>query len=385
MAPKPIKVGILGLSHGWGVSAHLPYLQAHPEKFQVVAVCNSSVASSEKAIEKYELPKEAKGYGNPDDLAKDPDVELVVCAVRVDRHLPTITPSLKSQKAVFVEWPLGKNLQEAEDLTSLKNTHGVQFGFVDLQARKAPIVRKVKEIIAGGSIGKVLSSTWAGSATQGGNSTHENYEYLGRKEVGGNLVQIHFGHSVDYLQYVLGYGFSKPQSLLSNRRPLITLYSDDNKTVSKQHPKTAPDTIFFHGLISESNIPVSMTLRGGPPMKGTPGLEWRIYGEKGEIRLTASGPFLQIGYEDMKIEVSDEENGTVEEVGFADLEEFEELGMPGRNVGRVYEGIWDVMREGGEGAGREGLTTFEDAVERHRLLEEFWKQNEGYENSEVKA
>jgi hypothetical protein len=46
-----------------------------------------------------------------------------------------------------------------------------------------------------------------------------------------------------------------------------------------------------------------MTLRGGLMPKNAPGLDWRIYGETGEIRITATGPFLQVGYEDLTIEV----------------------------------------------------------------------------------
>lgn len=38
-----------------------------------------------------------------------------------------------------------------------------------------------------------------------------------------------------------------------------------------------------------------MTLRGGKPFKDTPGLEWRIYGETGEIRVTAGGHYFKSG------------------------------------------------------------------------------------------
>lgn len=63
----PIKVGFIGLStKGWAKGAHLPYLKASPE-YEVVAVCNSSVESAEKAIEVFELSG-AKGYGDPESL-----------------------------------------------------------------------------------------------------------------------------------------------------------------------------------------------------------------------------------------------------------------------------------------------------------------------------
>jgi len=134
------------------------------------------------------------------------------------------------------------------------------------------------------------------------------------------MMTIHFGHAIDYIQHgkyvspiykpetdtlhtVLGYGFTSSHALLANRRTTTKLTNADGKILDEKHPITADDTIFLQGMLS-SGIPLSYSLRGGPKFKDVPGLDWRIYGETGEIRLTATGPFLQIGYPDMKIEVS---------------------------------------------------------------------------------
>lgn len=84
--------------------------------------------------------------------------------MRVDRHFATIAPSLKAGKDVYVEWPLGKSAKEARELLKLKNEGGVKNAVVGLQARQAPSVHTIKELIAGGRIGEVLSSTWAAQA-----------------------------------------------------------------------------------------------------------------------------------------------------------------------------------------------------------------------------
>lgn len=205
----------------------------------------------------------------------------MICSVRVDRHLETISPSLKAGKDVYVEWPLGKSLSEAEQLLKLKNEAGVKKAVVGLQARQAPIVKKVKQLVDSGKIGKVLSSTWAGYAGNGGESTPQAVEYIGRREVGGNLVTIHFGHAVDYLQQgillsllclifvrpfclksqiiadhfqVLGYGFEPaPKTLLAIRRKTVKLLDADGKVLEENHPKTADDTIFLNGFLSSAS------------------------------------------------------------------------------------------------------------------------------------
>lgn len=370
----PTRVGILGLSKsGWAPNAHLPYLLASPA-YEIVALCNSSVESAQSAIKLYNLPATTKAYGNPEDLANDANVDLVVCSVRVDRHFATISPALKKGKDVFVEWPLGKSAKEARELLRLKNEGGVKRAVVGLQARQAPVVHKLKQLIESGKIGEVLSSTWTATAGGVGATTAtEATEYLGRKEVGGNLVTIHFGHSVDYVQYVLGYGFKTIHSLLANRRTHIALTDAEGKVIEPHHRKNADDTIFLNGTLS-TGIPLSMTLRGGQPFKGAPGLVWSIYGSTGEIRITAGGPFLQIGYAEsqggIKVEVHSFGDGkdSVEEVETVD--ELEDLPMPGRNVARVYK----ELEEG------KISCTFEDAVDRHTFIEGLYKEN-GYEEA----
>ena len=82
----------------------------------------------------------------------------------------------------------------------MKNEAGVKKAVVGLQARQAPIVKKVKELVDSGKIGKVSSSTLAGYAGNSSESTSQAVEYIGCREVGGNLVTNHFGHAVDYVQ-----------------------------------------------------------------------------------------------------------------------------------------------------------------------------------------
>ncbi|KAH6714383.1 NAD-binding Rossmann fold oxidoreductase family protein [Leptodontidium sp. MPI-SDFR-AT-0119] len=367
----PIRVGFLGLStSGWAPGAHFPYLK-HSDKYQIVAICNSSIESSKAAIKKYELPESTRAYDDPEDLAKDKDIDLVVCSVRVDRHFATISPSLKAGKDVFVEWPLGKNLSEAKELLRLKNEGGVKTAVVGLQARQSPVIRKLKQLVDERRVGKVLSSSWTGQGGNLGPTVHEGYEYLSQREVGGNLVSIHFGHSIDYIQAVLGYGFTPaPKTLLASRRSHQKLLSSSNELIKENHSITSDDTIFLHGTLS-TGIPLSFSLRGGKPFKDVPGLDWRIYGETGEIRVTSSGPFLNVGYPDVKIAVSDFDLGGGESkdvvVVEAEKDEFDgdEWGVPSRNVARVYR----ALSEGSVNC------SFEDAVERHEFIDGMYREN----------
>ena len=74
---SPIRVGIIGLSAAaktsWASTAHLPYLSSS-EKYQITALCNSTLVSAQEAIKTYGLSLATKAYGDPNDLARDAEV-----------------------------------------------------------------------------------------------------------------------------------------------------------------------------------------------------------------------------------------------------------------------------------------------------------------------
>jgi predicted dehydrogenase len=125
---------------------------------------------------------------------------LVVCAVRVDRHYETIVPSIKAGKNVFVEWPLGKNLRQAQELLALTKEFDVKATAIGLQARFDPSVETLKAILAEGRIGKVLSSTVVSQGGGVGSTVSEGIAYFLDREIGGNLLTIAASHCLDYVQ-----------------------------------------------------------------------------------------------------------------------------------------------------------------------------------------
>ena len=109
---SPTRVGLIGLKPStdgsllgrWGIRGHLRSIQGLPSLYEIVAVANSTVESSQKSIEVHKLPTTTKAYGNAEDLAADPNVELVIISVEVRKHYELAMPALKHKKEVFVEW-----------------------------------------------------------------------------------------------------------------------------------------------------------------------------------------------------------------------------------------------------------------------------------------
>lgn len=199
---SPIRVAMIGLSAeamgtGWAASAHLPYLIKSPH-YKIVALCNRSVENAKAAIKAFDLPSTTKAYGSPEDVAKDPDVDLVVANTRVDLHGKVLLPSIRAGKSVFSEWPMDANEAKAKEMLEAARQGGGR-AIVGLQGRANPVIQKLKQIIAEGRIGKVLSSTLMGSTTNGGREESVKVKYITKREVGGNVLTIHFAHSTSKL------------------------------------------------------------------------------------------------------------------------------------------------------------------------------------------
>jgi predicted dehydrogenase len=196
----PIRVAIVGLSSSavtsWASGAHLPCLKAASglSRYKIAALCNSSVSAAKLAVKSYDLGVETKAYGNPDDLAKDPDIDFVLCNTRVDKHYETILPSIKAGKDVYIEWPIASNQNQIEKLVVAAKESGSK-ALVGLQGRWAPPVLKIKEILSQGLVGKLLSCD---VRAYGGSKDREilpaGLKYFAQRQVGGNPITIGFGH-----------------------------------------------------------------------------------------------------------------------------------------------------------------------------------------------
>jgi|SRR5450432_2893491 predicted dehydrogenase len=107
---SPIRVGLIGLSiathpmmpGSWAWAAHLPYLLSSPD-CEIVALANSSVKAAEASIAHHKLNPSTKAYGSPEDIAKDPNVGLIVISVGVSKHYVLAKPALLTGKDVFME------------------------------------------------------------------------------------------------------------------------------------------------------------------------------------------------------------------------------------------------------------------------------------------
>jgi predicted dehydrogenase len=278
---RPIRVGVVGVEPGrsWSALAHLPALRALPQ-FEVVAIANSSLDSARRAADAEGVPR---AYGGHEGLVADPDVDLVIVTVKAPAHRPVVMDALRGRKPVFCEWPVGRSLGETSELHDCAMALGVRT-FVGLQARAAPEIVRARELIRGGALGEILSTTLVGSGMNWGPIMSDHSRYLADPRNGATLTTIPFAHALDTLCHLLG-EFQALSAVTAVRRPIVRLES------GVELRKPAEDQIAVCGVLASGAV-ATIHYRGG----SSPGVNflWEINGTEGHLQLTADGGHPQI-------------------------------------------------------------------------------------------
>ncbi|POX42163.1 oxidoreductase [Streptomyces sp. Ru73] len=277
----PVRVGIIGLSArgGWAAQSHLPALRRLPG-FEVRALSASSAASARAAGEKYDVPF---AYGSAAELAAGDEVDLVVVSVKVPLHREAVLAAIGAGKAVLSEWPLGNGAAEAEELAAAAAAAGVRT-FTGLQARCSPAVRYLRDLIADGYVGEVLSTSLVASGRGWGPEFRPGGAYLLDRANGATMLTIPFGHTIDAFSMVLG-EFTELSAVTATRRGTV-----HEEGTGRATPMTAEDQVAVSGLLTSGAV-ASVHFRGGLS-RGTD-FHWEINGSHGDLVVTGDSGHLQ--------------------------------------------------------------------------------------------
>ena len=164
----PLRLGIAGANpeRGWFRDAHFPALKALPGlAIHAVSARTQEIADAARAAF-----GATTAYADSLALARDPDVDIVAVTVKVPEHRAIVLAALAAGKHVYCEWPLGRDLAEAEEMAAAARAAGIHAA-VGLQGANAAAVRHAAQLVREGAIGRplnlrVVSSTagWGAAA-----------------------------------------------------------------------------------------------------------------------------------------------------------------------------------------------------------------------------
>ena len=349
-----IGVGIVGLSakRGWANLAHVAALRKLPD-FELRGLTASSSQSAQEAAAKFGVPFFSD---DPSALAARPEIDLVVVAVKVPEHRGPVEAALNAGKSLYCEWPVGRDLAEAEAIAALAASKSARV-FVGLQARAAPALRYIRDLILEGYVGDVLSTSIVASAGPAwGRSVSQTQTFQLDRANGATMLTIPFGHTIDALCWIFG-ELDRIRSTLAVRRPVVTVI-ETGETL----PMSAPDALAVSGVFPSGAV-ASIHFRASSP-PGT-GFRWEINGTKGTLLATGANGHLQFGM----ISICGATGGQ---------KELTELKVPPHYalvegsendyslaVAHAYRNVLSDLRSDSRLA-----ATLTDALVRHRMLEE---------------
>jgi len=346
-------VGIIGVSpvRGWAATAHIPALRALPN-YEIRALSAHNAESARAAGDMFGV---SAVFSDHEQLMIQPDIDVVAVTVKAPRHRELVSAALAAGKAVYCEWPLGRDLDDARAMAALAAKQGVPT-VVGLQARQAPAIEFVQQLLRDGYVGEVLSTTMVGLSVPGDVVVRPN-AYMLDKSNGANLLTVPVGHSLDILNYVLG-EFADLSAVSDLRRPLITI-----EETGEQIVKTAADQIAVIGTLT-SGATASVHIREA--VAGGTGFLWEINGTEGTLRISAEAAVP--GIFPLAVAGAQGRNELAElAVPAALTQKWPALtglqGAPAYNVGRAYAAFARDIETGAH-----TVPDFADAVRRHEVI-----------------
>ena len=347
---EKIRLGIIGANvHlGWAPRSHLPAIVASPE-FELTAVCTTRRESAEESARLFGA---RLAFDNYQDLLAHPDIDAVAVVLRVPSHYEPTMAALNAGKHVYTEWPLGQTTAQAQEMADLARSKGLR-NMVGLQARAAPAILYLKELVAQGYVGEVMSCHL--SLVRGGSlERHSTRTWQRDNELGAHTLTIAAGHSIDALRYVVG-DFSQVSAVVSTQAG-EWLETDTAKLLEV----TSPDNILVSGRLRSGGV-ASVHVASNP-WAGS-GLRMEIYGREGTLA-AVSDDSPQLG----DVEIQGAQGSDVLQpleipARFSNVLEGMPSGAP-YNVGQMYYQFGQAIR-----AGADCKPDFDTAVELHHFVD----------------
>ena len=144
---KVIKLGIIGL--GYIGQIHLRHSLRLPNA-EVTAVADVS----KKALKKAKSAGVKKTFTNYEDLMKDSEIDAVIIALPTHLHLQCAKKAAESQKNIFLEKPMARNVEEAKEILAVSRKNSVKL-MIGYPFRFDETFRNTKEKLVGGLFGDI--------------------------------------------------------------------------------------------------------------------------------------------------------------------------------------------------------------------------------------
>jgi predicted dehydrogenase len=354
-----IRVGIIGASasRGFASIAHIPALRGLPQ-FEIAAVCTARQETAEAAARHYGV---ALAFSDPGELARHPDIDLVTVSVKVPDHYQPVMDAIAAGKHIYCEWPLGRSTEQAVEMLDAAERRAIR-QVVGLQGQVSPAINYVKDLIADGYVGRVLTATMIGCAPNWGATIDRAYQ--AEFANGANLLTITAGHQIDALCYCLG-EFRELTAFAVSQRDRIRV-----ATSGEMVAKNVPDQLVVNGIVGDQTV-TSFQIRGG--MARATAFLFEVHGNEGDLTLSATSR-ASMQRQELTVRGARGTGADLADLPVPAKYRWVPEGMPEDsryNVAQLYMQLAECIRNN-----KPAHPGFDAAVTRHRLLDAIIRASE---------
>ena len=274
MAALKLAIAGANVERGWARDTHIPALKSQ-SGIALYAVSARNQAIADEAARVFGA---AKAYGDTLAMVRDPDVDIVAVTVKVPEHRAIVLEALAHGKHVYCEWPLGRDLAEAEEMAAAAKAAGVHVA-IGLQGANALAVRHAAKLVREGVLGRLLSLRVVSSTAGWGKMSPAHYGYLQDKSNGATLATIAGGHTLAAVEAVVG-SFAE----VSARNSILI---DEMEVIGtgEKVPRNCADHMLITGLHSSGCVS-SIEILGGVPIP----LRFELRGTEGTLEINGNHP-----------------------------------------------------------------------------------------------
>lgn len=197
---KKLKFGVIGAG-GIADRRTIPGMMLS-DKCELVAIMTPIEEEVKSVAQKYNCKN---WYTTEEELLKNPEVEAVYIASPVNFHKKQAFLAAESKKPILCEKPLGLDTKESLEILNFAEEKGV-IAASGLMMRFHSLHQKMKEIVASGEIGQIVScrahmSCWCPDSLK-------NWRFTKKISGGGALLDMGI-HCIDLLEFITGQKIKK--------------------------------------------------------------------------------------------------------------------------------------------------------------------------------
>lgn len=263
-----IKIGIIGT--GVGIRTYLKGFRCYEDECEVYAIAGSSLERSKMFSEEYKIPIACSDYK---ELCNLDELDLICITAPNKYHKEMLLYAISQNKNIICEKPMVNTEKEAKEIYEIVKNYD-KLLIIDHQLRFNPYIKKIKELITNGTLGKIYNVSLNQQGTGFANKEASLSWSFDSLEGGGVRLAM-ASHFTDLIQF--WFDTRDIVCVTASMNPITKERLDKNNNVKNVDVSTTCDAF----IKLKDELTVHYSINAGSYIGSR--FDIKIFGDKGEL------------------------------------------------------------------------------------------------------